>query len=101
MRPDDVPASETKPAMRPCASVRDTRYSTFGPGVATSAMHARQNSSHVSRGIVQGLLHELDCHRGRFATADAKRRDAPLFALATKCADQRHDDTGARRANRM
>ena len=36
----------------PVRSVRDTSYSMFGPGVAASATHARQNSSQVSSGII-------------------------------------------------
>lgn len=33
-KPAAVPASETSPAMRPWLTLRDTRYTMFGPGVS-------------------------------------------------------------------
>src|SRR6185437_13844684 len=99
--PVDVPASETKPAARPCASVRETRNSMFGPGVAASAMHATQNSNHVVVEITAISSRALDRERRRLAAADAKRRNAALATVLAQGAKQRHDDPRARRADRM
>ena len=43
-KPLVVPASDTIPAARPWHSVREIRYSRFGPGVSTSSTHAATNS---------------------------------------------------------
>src|SRR4029453_18949782 len=100
----------TKPAERPCASVRDTRNSMFGPGVAASAAHARQNRSQVSSGIIVGgsldYLRaagscDLDRHRGGFAAADAQRSDAALLAVLAQRAQQGDNDPRAGCADRV
>jgi hypothetical protein len=72
-----------KPAARPCANVRDTRYSTLGPGVATSAITASTNSNQVASGITR-RLDDFDADGRRFAAADAQRRDAALLVLRTQ-----------------
>src|SRR5689334_19852686 len=116
-KPLDVPANETKPAARPCASVRDTRNSMLGPGVAASATQAAQNNNQVSSGIIAvppwhlrqrsnqcpagpatryhhgdrgASSNALDCERRRFAAADAKRGDAARLVLLAQRAEQRH-----------
>ncbi|KGC57475.1 acetyl-CoA acetyltransferase domain protein [Burkholderia mallei] len=44
---------------------------------------------------------QLDAHRGRFAAADAQARHAALGPARAQRADQRDEDAGARRADRM
>src|SRR6185295_12511576 len=86
-----VPASETIPAARPWHSVRETRYSRFGPGVSTSRTLATTKSRKLSS-VGIGVLAELDRHCGGFASADAQARDAALLAVLAQRAQERRDD---------
>ncbi len=69
-KPVVVPASDTSPATRPWHSVRETRYSRFGPGVSTSSTLATTNSRKLSS---DGIGHR-DGGAGALAIA---RRPAP------------------------
>src|SRR5437899_5420370 len=54
--PAVVPVSDTSPAILPWHSVREMRYSRFGPGVTTRATQAAQNRSQVDNdsGMMSG-----------------------------------------------
>src|SRR4051812_27432482 len=55
-KPSDVPASEIRPASRPWHSVRDTRYSKFGPGVIARTTLAAAKSRRLSVAGMNGTV---------------------------------------------
>ena len=81
------------PRRDPAPSVRETRYSMFGPGVAASATHARQNSSQVSSGIIgSATLAAIDGierlrHAARSPSPSPRRRrcTAPRRRASCRC----------------
>ena len=61
-----IPATETSPALRPCAALRVTMYITAGPGMMSKTNATAENASKVLNESIQGHYPPLSDGRGEY-----------------------------------
>lgn len=103
-RRDHTRATPTPDSM---PGTRFLRWVSASISALTHSIRLGQGSPHGSihvaglRCLAASGFSQFNCHRSRFPAANANCRNSALASGCPQCADQRHDDSGARGTDRM